>query len=819
MSDKFTCPICLQTDVGASLLTLSCGHALCSDCSKSSAAAGHAACPLCRQPHLLDSEKLKERKDTYREDYGKWRLGGHKGSFGELADLSNPMKRSSSAKDLDVHSASAGDLAVLAADTQPEAYPVENPKKIGTTDDAAVSLATPPPLGFAIVGMGRAGRIHLQVLKEAGGRDAQVRWLVDVCTESCPAVPAGAKVTSDVRDALEDPSVDCVIVSTPTPSHAPIIAAALEAGKHVFAEKPLCCGTEAEVKALFDLATARGRLLHTAYNRRHDPAINEAREQVRQGKSGKPLGASLVSRDFPYPPASYLALSGNIFKDCVVHDLDYLTWLLNDDVVSLSAHATTGDDPAVLERACGMWEYSEVRLRLRSGATATLINGRVSTSYEHRLDVYCEHGAVKVANPYEDTPGMAFSDRFAKSYRRQLAAFRAGVRAANEAEAAAKAAAANFPTTSSCTATASVAAASKASDVELFNLDFGRTMLLEELVKACERSVALGGAEVRIGATAAAVTPSPSSGGSSPRSIEKEPTPTPSLAADHAAPKAAFESELASAPQLRTYDLDTTEARVRDAYQSMRRNQSVEHVRMCRDKYCTGLGQRVRMSVWDALRCLEDFVDLSDPDVTLPNVVHAFQTAEGLRAMGMPDWLQLTGLIHDLGKMVYLKGCDADGTSVATQWSIVGDTWLVGCAMPDAVVFPEFNADSPDARVPERRTETGIYERGCGLDSTLCAFGHDEYMYQVLLQNEGVKLPKEALYVIRYHSLYPWHDRGCYEALESDYDRQMKGWVKLFNQHDLYTKKNVSYTEAEMRELRAYYTTLIDKYLPAQLNW
>jgi len=252
----------------------------------------------------------------------------------------------------------------------------------------------------------------------------------------------------------------------------------------------------------------------------------------------------------------------------------------------------------------------------------------------------------------------------------------------------------------------------------------------------------------------------------------------------------------------------------------MRHSQSVEHVRMCREKYCTDLGAQCRMGAMEALELLNTFVDVSDPDVTLPNMVHAFQTAEAIRAMKLPDWLQLTGLIHDLGKMMaFVKGCDEDGTSVAAQWSIVGDTWVVGCKLPDALVFPEFNAGTPDAQHAERCTETGIYEPGCGLDNTLCAFGHDEYMYQVLLQNEGVNLPKEALYVVRYHSLYPWHDKGAYEALESEYDRQMKGWVKLFNQHDLYTKRDVTYSEAEMATMKVYYQGLIEKYLPAQLNW
>ena len=90
-----------------------------------------------------------------------------------------------------------------------------------------------------------------------------------------------------------------------------------------------------------------------------------------------------------------------------------------------------------------------------------------------------------------------------------------------------------------------------------------------------------------------------------------------------------------------------------------------------------GPGQmdRVRKSIWYALDQLAAFVDVSAPDVSLPNHIHAFQTAEGLRAQGMHDWLQLTGLIHDCGKMIIMRGCDEDGTSMASQCIRSGPLW------------------------------------------------------------------------------------------------------------------------------------------------
>jgi len=267
------------------------------------------------------------------------------------------------------------------------------------------------------------------------------------------------------------------------------------------------------------------------------------------------------------------------------------------------------------------------------------------------------------------------------------------------------------------------------------------------------------------------------------------------------------------APALRTYNADTA-ANVRELYREMRTKQTLEHVRRLRDKY----GRlELRMSVWEALEGLGGFVDVSDPDVSLPNLVHLYQTAEGIREMGLPDWLQLTGLLHDMGKIIHKRGCDEDGTSSAKQFSVVGDTFLVGCALPECCIFPEFNRENLDARTAELNTKLGIYKPGCGLDNTYVAYGHDEYLYQVLSQNEGVTLPEEALYIIRYHSLYPWHQQGAYAELESDLDRKMKGWIKIFNQHDLYTKKNETFSQQKLAEMHEYYDGLIKKYLPPTL--
>jgi inositol oxygenase len=112
-------------------------------------------------------------------------------------------------------------------------------------------------------------------------------------------------------------------------------------------------------------------------------------------------------------------------------------------------------------------------------------------------------------------------------------------------------------------------------------------------------------------------------------------------------------------------------------------------------------------------------------------------------------------------------------------------------------------------------TEHGIYTPGCGLDAVTLSYGHDEYMYQVLIGNK-IPIPDEGLYMIRYHSFYPWHAGGAYKWLESEKDAKMLPWVREFNKFDLYSKSDEL---PDVAALRPYYQSLIDKYCPGTLKW
>jgi inositol oxygenase len=197
-------------------------------------------------------------------------------------------------------------------------------------------------------------------------------------------------------------------------------------------------------------------------------------------------------------------------------------------------------------------------------------------------------------------------------------------------------------------------------------------------------------------------------------------------------------------------------------------------------------------------------VDDSDPDTDLTQTEHLLQTAEAIRKDGHPRWFVLAGFLHDLGKVLCLYG--------EPQWAVVGDTFPVGCAYSDEIVFPEFFAANPDSKVPRYQSSCGIYGPNCGLDKVHLSFGHDEYIFHVTRRY----LPEEAQYMLRYHSFYPAHRHGAYRHLMNQHDERMFQWVQKFNPYDLYSKGR---ERPKTEDILPYYEDLVREFFPDRIDW
>jgi len=253
--------------------------------------------------------------------------------------------------------------------------------------------------------------------------------------------------------------------------------------------------------------------------------------------------------------------------------------------------------------------------------------------------------------------------------------------------------------------------------------------------------------------------------------------------------------------EFRNYE-ETVKDSVKEFYRLNHTYQTYDFVMQKREDYLKF--DKKEMPVWSAFDFLNQLVDDSDPDTDLDQMQHLVQTSEAIRNDGHPDWMVLVGLIHDMGKVLCLFG--------EPQWAVVGDTFPVGCAYSDKIVYPEFFRENPDWNNEVYKDKLGIYTENCGLNNVHMSWGHDEYVYHMMKDY----IPEPGLYMLRYHSFYSQHRENAYNHLMNEHDHEMFKWVRLFNPYDLYSK---SPNQKSWNELKPYYEDLLAKYLPATLKF
>ncbi|TVU07873.1 hypothetical protein EJB05_41266 [Eragrostis curvula] len=269
----------------------------------------------------------------------------------------------------------------------------------------------------------------------------------------------------------------------------------------------------------------------------------------------------------------------------------------------------------------------------------------------------------------------------------------------------------------------------------------------------------------------------------------------------------------------RDYDAESERKKtVEEFYRVNHINQTYDFVSRMRAEY--GRLDKTEMSIWECIELLNEFIDDSDPDLDMPQIEHLLQTAEAIRKdYPDQDWLHLTGLIHDLGKVLLHPSFGA-----LPQWAVVGDTFPVGCAYDECNVHFKYFKENPDYHNTKFNTKNGVYSEGCGLDKVLMSWGHDDYMYLVSIfafvdlvaKENKTTLPSAGLFIIRYHSFYPLHKHGAYMNLMNDEDKENLKWLHVFNKYDLYSKSN---ERIDVEKVKPYYMSLIEKYFPAKLRW
>ena len=287
-------------------------------------------------------------------------------------------------------------------------------------------------VGICQFGAGRIGAIHAANVAAAGARLA---YVVDVDATAAARLAArhGARV-ADADTALADPSVGAVIIASSTDTHADLLERAAKAGKTIFCEKPIDLSMARADRCAAAVKATGARVL-MGFNRRFDPNFASLRRQIAAGAIGTVEMVQITSRDPRPPPIAYVRVSGGLFRDMMIHDLDMARFLLGEEPVEVSATASCLVDPEI--GAAGDVDSAMVTLRTGSGRLCQISNSRRATyGYDQRIEVLGSGGMLEAGNPRPttvvasttagvsaDKPFDFFLERYAEAYRAELAHF------------------------------------------------------------------------------------------------------------------------------------------------------------------------------------------------------------------------------------------------------------------------------------------------------------------------------------------------------------------------------------------------------------
>lgn len=283
---------------------------------------------------------------------------------------------------------------------------------------------------IGLLGAGRIGRIHGQ--NAATSDKARLVAVADAIPEAAGALATalGAR-TSGAKAMIAARDIDAVMICAPTDVHANLIEAAVKAGKAVFCEKPVDLSSRRIVTCLARV-TSSGKPLMIGFNRRFDPNFAEARRRIVAGDIGQVELVSIISRDPSPPPPSYVARSGGLFRDMMIHDLDMARFLLGEEPTEVHAVGSCLVDPGIGE--VGDVDTAAVLLKTASGKIVQITNSRRATyGYDQRFEVHGSKGMVRAQNVPMTTVEIAteagfradpvlpfFLERYAAAYRAEL---------------------------------------------------------------------------------------------------------------------------------------------------------------------------------------------------------------------------------------------------------------------------------------------------------------------------------------------------------------------------------------------------------------
>ncbi|PIK43905.1 hypothetical protein BSL78_19235 [Apostichopus japonicus] len=256
-------------------------------------------------------------------------------------------------------------------------------------------------VGLAIFGVGRMGQVHLgSILRMT---TAHLKYIVEDNLQLGQEIARKNLVNDEVKvirsqdddQVFQDASIEGIIICTPTHLHEGLVRRGLKSAKAVFCEKPLAGSTEI-IEACYKDAEKYNKPLLCAFNRRFDPGLCLMKQRLVQGEVGEVQCIKRCNRDNPPPTVEFLKMSGGIFQDQGIHDIDAVCWTIGEYPVSVftQAHAFRKEIAD-----CDDVDQVIIVMKFPSGCIASIDLSRHAVyGYDQRMEIFGSKGMLEQQN-------------------------------------------------------------------------------------------------------------------------------------------------------------------------------------------------------------------------------------------------------------------------------------------------------------------------------------------------------------------------------------------------------------------------------------
>lgn len=291
-----------------------------------------------------------------------------------------------------------------------------------------------------IAGLGRIGILHARHLATGiqGCEVTAACSINDAELESAKREFGITHVYKDYSEMIEKAPIDAVVIATSTPLHGSQIEIALNAGKHVFTEKPMSVDIE-ECKRIEKCVEEHpDRVFMIGFMRRYDESYAYAKKKIKEGAIGKPYlvkATGLDPRSTIQTVLKYAKTSAGLFVSMGVHDIDLIHWFLESRASKVYAVGGNYAYPQFgefgdIEVGCALYE-------MENGTMGILHTGRTAVhGYHIETEIIGTEGSIRISPVPQKNLAMLykndgvtiecveeFRERFKKAYYIELREF------------------------------------------------------------------------------------------------------------------------------------------------------------------------------------------------------------------------------------------------------------------------------------------------------------------------------------------------------------------------------------------------------------